>query len=59
MCVVLPRGTNTDRPCGVAHDGEDGYLTHNDKWLFAHKDSSEGKSGMTTGKLIGENIVLK
>ena len=40
-------------------DGEAGCLTHNNKWLYAHKDSSEGKSGVTTGRLIGENIVLK
>lgn len=59
MCVVLPKDTNTDRPEGVTHDGESGCLTYNNKWLFAHKDSSEGKSGVTTGRLIGENIVLK
>lgn len=59
MCVVLPKDTNTDRPSGVTHDGESGCLTHNNKWLYAHKDSNEAKSGVTTGRLIGENIILK
>lgn len=59
MCVVLPRGTNTDRPEGVCREGEAGYLTHNNKWLFAHQDSPEGKACITTGKVVGTNIDLK
>lgn len=59
MCVVLPRGTNTDRPEGVCREGEAGYLTHNNKWLFAHQDSPEGKAGITTGRVVGTNIDLK
>lgn len=59
MCCVLPRDTNTARPEGVTHAGEAGFLTHNNKWLFAHKDSPEAQAKITTGKLIGENIVLK
>lgn len=58
MCVVLPRGTNTQRPEGLRHEGESGYLTHNNKWLFAHKDSNEAKAKISKGRLIGENIVL-
>lgn len=59
ICCVLPRDTNTSRPSGVCGEGESGFLTHNNKWLFAHKDSSEGKAKITTGRLIGKNIVLK
>ncbi len=60
VCCVLPRGTNTEKPASVcSKDGEAGYLTNNNKWLFAHDDSNEGRAGITTGKLIGKNIVLK
>lgn len=59
MCCVLPRDTNTTRPEGIGTVGEASFLTHNNKWLFAHKDSPEGRSKLTAGKLIGENIVLK
>ncbi|MDY6322001.1 MAG: xylulokinase [Succinivibrio sp.] len=58
VCCVLPRGTNTQRPEGVCREGEAGFLTHNNKWLFAHPDSPEGRSGMTTGRLTGENLDL-
>ncbi len=56
VLVALPRGTNTARPEGVTHEGEAGYLTHNNKWLFAHPDSPEGRSGITKGRLIGRNL---
>ena len=58
MCCVLPRDTNTARPEGVTHAGEAGFLTHNNKWLFAHKDSPEAQAKITTGKLIGEKILF-
>ncbi len=56
VLVALPRGTNTDRPQGVGRGGEAGSLTHNNKWLFAHPDSPEGKSGITIGRLVGDNL---
>lgn len=56
MMVVLPKGTNTQRPDGIHKCGESGYLTHNNKWLFAHKDSNEGKNKVSSGRLIGENL---
>ncbi|MGN0908425.1 MAG: DUF4867 family protein, partial [Succinivibrio sp.] len=56
VLVALPRGTNTQRPQGPAHEGEAGFLTHRNKWLFAHPDSPEGKSGITKGRLVGENL---
>lgn len=58
MCCVLPRGTNTDRPEGVSSEGESGCLTNNNKWLYAHKDSSEFKAGLTSGLVVGDNLKL-
>lgn len=58
VCVVLPKGTNTARPQTLEKDEEVGCLTHNNKWLYAHKDSPEGKSHMTHGLLIGKNLSL-
>lgn len=58
VCVVLPKGTNTDRPEGVGKEGESGMLTNNNKWLLAHKDSPEYKSGISTGLVTGKNICL-
>lgn len=58
MAVVLPKDTNTNKPENVPSSGESGCLTHNNKWLYAHKDSNEGKSGVTTGRLIGENLTV-
>ncbi len=56
VLVALPRGTNTERPRAPAHEGEAGFLTHNNKWLFAHPGSPEGRSGITKGRLVGENL---
>lgn len=58
VAVVLPRGTNTDKPQGLETRGEAGYLTNNNKWLYAHKDSPEGTAGITGGVLIGQNHSL-
>ncbi len=49
--VVLPQGTNLARPAGA----QDPVLWAANKWLYAHKDSSEAKSGAYVG-LTGENI---
>ncbi|MBO5565911.1 MAG: xylulokinase [Succinivibrio sp.] len=59
MACILPKDTNTEKPENLSTEGEAGYLTNNNKWLFAHKDSDEGRSGITKGLLIGENITLK
>ncbi len=56
VCCVLPRNTNTQRPGDVTYEGESGYLTHNNKWLFAHPSTQE--AALTSGRLLGENIVL-
>ena len=58
VCVVLPKGTNTEKPAGLGKDGETGMLTCNNKWLLAHKDSPEYKARLSTGLLVGKNISL-
>lgn len=55
VLVALPWGTNTDRPVIGNRTSEDALLTARNKWLLAHPDSSEAKSGAKVG-LYGENI---
>lgn len=56
--VVLPLGTNTDRGHLDVKNDEDKTLWAKNKWLLAHKDSSEAKSGAYIG-LIGKNIDIR
>ncbi len=58
VAVVLPRGTNTDRPAFTAKCKEDGWLTARNKWLLAHPDSDEAKNGAHIG-LRGINIDIE
>lgn len=53
--VVLPKGTNTEMPCIKAGNFEDKCLWARNKWLLAHPESNEAKSGAYIG-LSGENI---
>ena len=55
VAVVLPRGTNTDKPEIVAGNDEDKWLWARNKWLLAHPDSDEAKQGAYVG-LVGKNI---
>ena len=55
VAVVLPLGTNTDKPEITAANFEDGLLWARNKWLLAHAESSEAKQGAYVG-LVGENI---
>ena len=57
VAIVLPRGTNTDKPSFKPQCHEDTLLTARNKWLLAHADSSEAKQGAVIG-LSGENIDL-
>ena len=57
VLVALPWLTNTDRPVMDNKTPEDAYLTARNKWLLAHPESSEAKSGAKIG-LSGENIDL-
>ncbi len=55
VLVVLPKGTNTDKPVFNNQNREDTLMTARNKWLLAHPDSSEAKSGAVIG-LKGVNI---
>ena len=53
--VVLPLGTNTEKPEFAAKCDEDKMLRARNKWLLAHPDADEAKDGAWVG-LTGENI---
>ena len=55
VAVVLPEGTNTEKPVFEAKSEEDTWLTARNKWLLAHPDSREAKTGAHIG-LTGKNI---
>lgn len=55
VLIALPEGTNTDKPNITPRSHEDGLLWARNKWLLAHKDSSEAAQGAYVG-LVGENI---
>jgi len=57
VVVVLPKETNTEKPVINVKNDEDKLLWARNKWLLAHPDSGEAKSGAFVG-LDGENIVL-
>ena len=58
VAVVLPKGTNTEKPCFRSSREEDGWMTARNKWLLAHEDSDEARTGAHIG-LVGDNIDLK
>lgn len=55
VIIVLPKGTNTDKPSITPANLEDKMLFARNKWLLAHPDASESKNGAYVG-LTGENI---
>ncbi len=55
VLVALPLGTNTDKPQMDSCIPEDHLLWARNKWLLAHKDSTEAAAGAHIG-LSGENI---
>ncbi|MBP5359080.1 MAG: DUF4867 family protein [Treponema sp.] len=55
VVIVLPKDTNTQKPDLVVKDPEDKLLWAKNKWLLAHPDSSEAKSGAFVG-ITDENI---
>lgn len=57
VAVVLPLGTNTEKPDITAQNAEDKLLWARNKWLIAHPDAPESKDGAHTG-LTGENIII-
>ena len=55
VAVVLPKGTNTEKPGFEPKCEEDTWMTARNKWLLAHPDSKEAKKGAHIG-LRGENL---
>lgn len=55
VLVILPKGTNTEKPEIVPVTLEDKMLWANNKWLLAHPDAGEAKEGAWVG-LTGKNI---
>ena len=55
VAVILPAGTNTEKPAFTPGNAEDTWMTARNKWLLAHPDSAEAKDGAHIG-LKGENI---
>ena len=55
VMVVLPKGTNTEKPVITPLNDEDKWLWARNKWLLAHKDTKEAAQGAYIG-LAGENI---
>ena len=45
VIVVLPKGTNLDKPEITVKNAEDEILWASNKWLLAHADSSEATQG--------------
>ncbi len=55
VAIVLPRGTNTDKPEFSVKNGEDRLLWARNKWLLAHQDTNEAQNGACVG-ITGPNI---
>ena len=56
--IVLPSGTNTQKPFFEAKSHEDKLMTAKNKWLLAHPQSPEAATGAVIG-LSGVNIKLE
>lgn len=55
VAIVLPKGTNEEKPSFTPKNEEDKWLQARNKWLIAHKDTAEAKNGAHIG-ITGENI---
>lgn len=58
VAVVLPKGTNTEKPEFTPACEEDTWMTARNKWLLAHPDANEAKNGAHVG-LTGINIDIE
>lgn len=58
VIIVLPKGTNTEKPAYEPQCEEDHWMTACNKWLLAHPESSEAAKGARVG-LVGINIDIK
>lgn len=57
VVIVLPRGTNTDKPAIEGKNAEDRLLFARNKWLIAHNEAPEAAQGAYVG-LTGENLKI-
>ncbi len=55
VAVVLPKGTNTEKPVFAPKNEEDTWMTACNKWLLAHPESRPAGRGAHIG-LRGVNI---
>lgn len=55
VAVILPAGTNLERPSITVRNADDELLWARNKWLLAHADSSEASQGAKVA-LKGANI---
>ncbi len=55
VAIVLPKGTNIEKPDIKELNFEDKLLRACNKWLLAHKDAAEASDGAYIG-LTGDNI---
>ncbi|MBP5410485.1 MAG: DUF4867 family protein [Lachnospiraceae bacterium] len=55
VVIVLPKGTNYDKPAITVKNDDDARLFASNKWLIAHPEASEAKQGAVIG-LTGVNI---
>ena len=58
VAVVLPKGTNTEKPAFEPVCEDDRWMTARNKWLLAHPESAEANDGAHIG-LCGQNIDIK
>ena len=56
--VLLPLGTNTEKPAMAVKNGDDALLRARNKWLLAHGESPEAADGAFVG-LRGINIDIE
>ncbi len=55
VVIVLPKGTNLEKPAITVKNDDDARLFAANKWLIAHPEASEAKQGAVIG-LTGVNI---
>ena len=58
VSVVLPKGTNLEKPDFVPTCTEEEMCCGANKWLLAHPDSPEARSGRFIG-LVGKNYTIE
>lgn len=58
VVIVLPEGTNTQKPEYEPQCLEDQWMTARNKWLLAHAESDEAQNGAYVG-LTGKNLSVR